>query len=50
MGVLMRNKNNPVSPNPLPVPAFPLLPFEQYDIASEWILGHLSEFFEQEIV
>src|SRR5919197_429288 len=50
MLVLVRNKNNAIPPDALPVPAFPLLALERYDITSEWIFGHLSKFFEQELV
>src|ERR671930_629727 len=50
MGVLARNKNDAIPPNPLPVVAFPLLALERHDIASKRILIHLSEFFEQELV
>lgn len=47
---LIGAKNNAVPPDAFPVVASPLLSFERHDIAAEWILGRLSQFFEQECV
>jgi hypothetical protein len=45
MLILVKKEDNTIPPDPFSVVTLPLLSFERQDIAPEWILGYLLEFF-----